>query len=294
MPGATVTSTANPRVAALEPHVGDDCHFLCNDDPLRPPPVACGSRPLDHPGRRGGRRHHPHVPCVHRPLRVASQQDRRETERTAAILMGANPVAASIFPSFVVVTLGITYWANRRSAGTQDFDAAGGRITARQNGLAIAGDYLSAASFLGTISVFFSIGTDGLLYAVGAVAGWPIATFLIGERLRNLGRYTFSDALGFRLAERPVRALAAVSTLCISGCYLVAQLVGAGTLVQILFNIPYAHAVELVGALMMIYVTFGGMVATTWIQIVKEACCCSRRWPWSGWSLRISALTSTR
>jgi cation/acetate symporter len=185
--------------------------------------------------------------------------------------MRANPVAASIFAAFVLVTLCITYWANRRSAGAKDFYAAGGRITARQNGLAIAGDYLSAASFLGTISVFFSIGTDGLLYAVGAVAGWPIATFLVGERLRNLGRYTFSDALGFRLAERPMRLLAAVSTLCLSGCYLIAQLVGAGTLVQILFDVPYAQAVVLVGTLMMIYVTFGGMVATTWIQIVKAS-----------------------
>jgi cation/acetate symporter len=185
--------------------------------------------------------------------------------------MGANPVAATIFAAFVAVTLGITYWANRRSEGAKDFYAAGGKITARQNGLAIAGDYISAASFLGTVSVFFSIGTDGLLYAVGAVAGWPISTFLIGERLRNLGRYTFSDALSFRLAERPVRLLAAVSTLCLSGCYLVAQLVGAGTLVQILFNIPYAQAVVLVGTLMMIYVTFGGMVATTWIQIIKAS-----------------------
>lgn len=185
--------------------------------------------------------------------------------------MQASPVAASIFAAFVLVTLGITYWANRRSAGAKDFYAAGGRITARQNGLAIAGDYLSAASFLGTISVFFSIGNDGLLYAVGAVAGWPIATFLVGERLRNLGRYTFSDALGYRLAERPVRLLAAVSTLCLSGCYLIAQLVGAGTLVQILFDVPYAHAVMLVGTLMMVYVTFGGMVATTWIQIIKAS-----------------------
>jgi cation/acetate symporter len=185
--------------------------------------------------------------------------------------MGGNPVAASIFAAFVAVTLGITWWANRRSTGAKDFYAAGGRITARQNGLAMAGDYLSAASFLGTISVFFSLGSDGLLYAVGAVAGWPIATFLVGERLRNLGRYTFSDALGYRLAERPVRLIAAASTLCISGCYLVAQLVGAGTLVQILFNIPYVEAVILVGVLMMIYVLFGGMVATTWIQIVKAS-----------------------
>jgi cation/acetate symporter len=185
--------------------------------------------------------------------------------------MGNNPVATSIFAAFVLVTLGITWWANRRSAGAKDFYAAGGRITARQNGLAIAGDYLSAASFLGTIAVFFSIGTDGLLYAVGAVAGWPIAMFLVGERLRNLGRYTFSDALGYRFAQRPVRSLAAVSTLCLSVCYLLAQMVGAGTLVQILFDIPYAHAVVAVGTLMMIYVTFGGMVATTWIQIVKAS-----------------------
>jgi cation/acetate symporter len=181
----------------------------------------------------------------------------------------SNPLAATIFAAFILVTLGITLWAHRRSTAASDFYTAGGRITARQNALAVAGDYISAASFLGTIAVFFSFGADGLLYAVGAVAGWPIATFLIGERLRNLGRYTFSDALGYRLAERPVRILAAISTLCLSGSYLIAQLVGAGTLVQTLFGIPCSHAILLVGALMMIYVTFGGMVATTWIQIVK-------------------------
>ena len=128
-----------------------------------------------------------------------------------------NPLAAAIFAVFVLSTLSITYWAHRRSTAARDFYTAGGTITARQNGLAVAGDYLSAASFLGTIAVFFSLGTDGLLYAVGAVAGWPIATFLIGERLRNLGRHTFSDALGYRLSERPVRFLAAVSTLCLTG-----------------------------------------------------------------------------
>ncbi len=185
--------------------------------------------------------------------------------------MGANAIAISIFAAFVLITLGITLWANLRSAGAQDFYAAGGRITARQNGLAIAGDYLSAASFLGTIAVFFTLGSDGLLYAVGAVAGWPIATFLVGERLRNLGRYTFSDALSYRLSEKPVRALAAVSTLCLCSCYLIAQMVGAGALVQVLFDMPYALAVVLVGVLMMVYVTFGGMIATTWIQIVKAS-----------------------
>ncbi|HWJ35711.1 MAG TPA: cation acetate symporter [Steroidobacteraceae bacterium] len=183
--------------------------------------------------------------------------------------MRSNPVAASIFAGFVLVTLVITYWSNRRSAGTKDFYAAGGMITARQNGLAIAGDYLSAASFLGTIAVFFSVGVSGLLYVVGGVAGWPIAMFLIGERLRNLGRYTFSDALAYRLADKPVRILAAASTLCITFSYLIAQMVGAGTLVQVLFNIPYAYAVVLVGTLMMGYVIFGGMLATTWIQVVK-------------------------
>lgn len=182
-----------------------------------------------------------------------------------------NTIAITIFVSFVAITLGITLWANRRSAGTKDFYAAGGRITAGQNGLAIAGDYLSAASFLGTVAVFFTLGSDGLLYAVGAVAGWPIATFLVGERLRNLGRYTFSDALSYRLSEKPVRALAAASTLCLCSCYLIAQMVGAGALVQVLFDIPYSLAVVLVGVLMMVYVTFGGMIATTWIQIVKAS-----------------------
>jgi cation/acetate symporter len=185
--------------------------------------------------------------------------------------MQVNPIAALIFAAFVLFTIVITYWSHRRSAGTKDFYAAGGTITARQNGLAIAGDYLSAAAFLGTISVFFSVGVSGLLYAVGAVAGWPIAMFLVGERLRNLGRYTFSDALAYRLADEPVRILAAVSTLCISVCYLIAQMVGAGTLVQVLFQIPYTYAVLLVGILMMGYVIFGGMLATTWIQVVKAS-----------------------
>lgn len=183
--------------------------------------------------------------------------------------MEVNPVAALIFGVFVVATLGITYWSSRRSSGTQGFYAAGGQITATQNGMAIAGDYLSAAAFLGTIAVFFGVGTGGLLYAVGGLAGWPIAMFLVGERLRNLGRYSFSDVLAYRLADRPVRALAAVSTLCITVSYLVAQMVGAGTLVEVLFNIPYRHAVVIVGILMMGYVVFGGMLATTWIQVIK-------------------------
>jgi cation/acetate symporter len=183
--------------------------------------------------------------------------------------VGVNPVAMLIFGVFVATTLGITYWSNRRGTGTKDFYAAGGTITASQNGMAIAGDYLSAAAFLGTIAVFFSVGVGGLLYAVGGLAGWPIAMFLVGERLRNLGRYSFSDALAYRLADRPVRMLAAVSTLCITVSYLIAQMVGAGTLVQVIFNIPYRYAVTMVGILMMAYVVFGGMLATTWIQVIK-------------------------
>jgi cation/acetate symporter len=185
--------------------------------------------------------------------------------------MKVNAVAICIFVAFVLLTLIITYWSKRYSVGTRGFYSAGGTITARQNGLAIAGDYLSAASFLGTIAVFFSVGIDGLLYAVGAVAGWPIAMFLVGERLRNLGRYTFSDALAYRLADKPMRILAAISTLCLCVCYLIAQMVGAGSLVQTLFDIPYGYAVVLVGSLMMVYVIFGGMLATTWIQVVKAS-----------------------
>jgi len=179
--------------------------------------------------------------------------------------------SSAIFAAVVATTLAITYWAGRRTAGARDFYAAGGRITTGQNALALAGDYLSAASFLGTVAVFFSLGVDGLLYAVGAVAGWPIAMFLVAEPLRRLGRYTFADALSFRLAERPMRIVAACSTLCLCGCYLIAQMVAAGALIQSLFDVPYGPAVVVTGALMVIYVCFGGMLATTWIQIVKAS-----------------------
>jgi len=183
--------------------------------------------------------------------------------------MRSDPSAALIFGALVAATLVITYLSNRRSRGTSGFYAAGGAISAPQNGLAIAGDYLSAASFLGTVAVFYSVGVDGLLYVVGAVAGWPIAMFLVGERLRHWGRYTFSDALAYRLGERPMRLLAATSTLALCACYLIAQLVGAGTLVQVLFGVRFEYGLIAVGVLMITYVTFGGMVATTWIQIVK-------------------------
>ena len=185
--------------------------------------------------------------------------------------MRVDPTAVGIFCAFVLATLAITAWASRRARTAAQFYAAEGAVTPWQNGLAIAGDYLSAGSFLGSISVFYSFGIDGLLYAVGAAAGWPVVTCLIAERLRALGQYTFSDVLARRLANRPVRALTAASTVLICGSYLISQMVGAGTLVQVLFGIPYRAAVILVGALMTVYVIFGGMVATTWIQIVKAS-----------------------
>jgi cation/acetate symporter len=183
----------------------------------------------------------------------------------------SSPGSTAIFAAVVASTLAITYWAGRRTVGAQDYYAAGARITAGQNALALAGDYLSAASFLGVVAAFFTLGVDGLLYAVGAVSGWPIAMFLIAEPLRRLGRYTFADALSFRLAQRPVRIVAACSTLCLCGSYLVAQMVAAGALIQVLFDVAYAPAVVVTGALMVIYVCFGGMLATTWIQIVKAS-----------------------
>ena len=184
-------------------------------------------------------------------------------------MMSIHPFAAAIFVALILLTLVITFWAHRRSSSALGFYAAGGRITPLQNGLAIAGDYLSAASFLGTIAVFASIGEDGLAYAVGAASGWPLVMFLVAERLRNLGHYTFSDVVSLRLEKRPIRLLTAVSTLCITGAYLIAQMVAGGTLIAGLFGIPYGSAVVCFGMLMAFYVSFGGMTATTWIQIIK-------------------------
>jgi cation/acetate symporter len=179
------------------------------------------------------------------------------------------PIA--IFAAFVAITLCITYWSSRHARDLRGFYSAGSSIKPWQNGLAITGDYLSAASFLGTVAVFYSYGLDGLLYAVGAIAGWPVVTCLIAEPLRARGRFTFSDALCHHLSSTPVRTLTAASTLCICGTYLIAQLVGAGTLVELLFHTPYRVAVPIVGVLMLCYVLIGGMVATTWVQIIKAA-----------------------
>ncbi|MEQ1714413.1 MAG: cation acetate symporter [Hyphomicrobium sp.] len=180
-----------------------------------------------------------------------------------------NIEAISMFLVFVLMTLGITKWAASRTKSAADFYAAGGGITGFQNGLAIAGDYMSAASFLGISGLVFANGYDGLIYSVGWLVGWPIVLFLIAERLRNLGKYTFADVAAFRLEPTPIRILSAVGTLVVVAFYLIAQMVGAGKLIQTLFGLDYLYAVVLVGLLMIIYVAFGGMVATTWVQIIK-------------------------
>ena len=177
--------------------------------------------------------------------------------------------AIGMFLVFVLMTLGITRWAARRTRSASDFYTAGGGMSGMQNGLAIAGDMISAASFLGISAMMFLNGYDGLLYALGVLAGWPIILFLIAERLRNLGKYTFADVVSYRLAQTPVRLTSAFGTLSVALMYLVAQMVGAGKLIELLFGISYLYAVMLVGLLMVCYVTFGGMLATTWVQIIK-------------------------
>ncbi|SDD75333.1 cation/acetate symporter [Cupriavidus sp. YR651] len=177
--------------------------------------------------------------------------------------------AIAMFLLFVVFTLGITRWAARRTRSASDFYAAGGGLTGFQNGLAIAGDMVSAASFLGISAMMFDKGYDGLIYALGVVAGWPIILFIVAERLRNLGRYTFADVVSYRLAQKPVRITAAFGTLTVVIMYLVAQMVGAGKLIELLFGTSYESAVVIVGVLMVLYVMFGGMLATTWVQIIK-------------------------
>jgi cation/acetate symporter len=177
--------------------------------------------------------------------------------------------AIGMFVAFVLITLGITAWAASRTKSAAQFYAAGGGITGFQNGLAIAGDYMSAASFLGISGLVYVWGFDGLIYSVGWLVGWPIVTFLIAEPLRNLGKFTFADVASFRLGQTPVRVMAACGTLVTVAFYLIAQMVGAGTLIKLLFGLDYWLAVVIVGVLMIMYVTFGGMVATTWVQIIK-------------------------
>ena len=180
-----------------------------------------------------------------------------------------NWVAISMFAVFVVATLFVTKWAAAKTKSAADFYTAGGGITGFQNGLAIAGDYMSAASFLGISAAVMATGYDGLIYSIGFLVGWPVITFLMAERLRNLGKFTFADVAGYRFQQTPIRVFAASGTLVVVAFYLIAQMVGAGALIKLLFGLEYWIAVVIVGGLMMVYVLFGGMTATTWVQIIK-------------------------
>ncbi len=182
---------------------------------------------------------------------------------------GVNMEAMIMFFAFIIGTMGITKWAASKTKSASDFYTAGGGITGFQNGLAIAGDYMSAASFLGISGMIYLNGFDGIIYAIGFLVGWPIILFLMAEKLRNLGKFNFTDIAAYRLDERRIRILAACGSLTVVTFYLIAQMVGAGKLIEVLFHIPYHWAVVIVGALMIIYVTFGGMLATTWVQIIK-------------------------
>ena len=180
-----------------------------------------------------------------------------------------NIIAMAGFAIFIVLSLVITWFAARRTRSAEAFYAAGRSITAGQNGLALAGDYMSAASFLGIAGLVATSGFDGLIYSIGFLVGWPVVMCLIAEPLRNLGKFTFSDVVAFRLRQVPVRVAAAAGSLAVVAFYLIAQMVGAGNLIRLLFGLNYETAVVIVGAVMLAYVLFGGMIATTWVQIVK-------------------------
>jgi cation/acetate symporter len=180
-----------------------------------------------------------------------------------------NPMAMGFFFAFIAATLAITYWAARRTRTTEHFYAAGRTVSAGQNGFALAGDYMSAASFLGIAGLVSTTGFDGLIYSTGWLVGWPVVLFLIAEPLRNLGKYTFADVVAARLQQTPVRLAAATGTLATVSLYLIAQMVGAGGLIRLMFGLSYETAIVLVGVAMIAYVLFGGMLATTWVQIVK-------------------------
>jgi cation/acetate symporter len=195
---------------------------------------------------------------------IAAGADLGSTQKQAT-----NWTAIVMFGIFVAATLWITKWAAAKTKSAADFYTAGGGITGFQNGLAIAGDYMSAASFLGISGLVFANGFDGLIFSIGWLVGWPIITFLMAERLRNLGKFTFADVASYRFAQTPLRTFAAISTLVVVAFYMIAQMVGAGQLIKILFGLEYIYAEILVGVIMMMYVLFGGMTATTWVQIIK-------------------------
>jgi cation/acetate symporter len=185
------------------------------------------------------------------------------------VIAATNVEALVIFSIVLSITLVITYWASKRMTGAEAFWAAGRSISGVQNGLAISGDYLSAASFLGIAGLIFIFGFDGFLYSVGFLVAFLTVMFLLAERMRNAGKYTIADVLSFRLRERPARTAAALGTLTVAAFYLIAQMVGAGVLIQALVGIDFSIAVLITGVVMLCYVIFGGMLATTWVQIIK-------------------------
>lgn len=183
------------------------------------------------------------------------------------------PLIITLFAVFVLATLGITIWAGRQTKDANDFYAGGRQFSGFQNGLAISGDYMSAASFLGIAGAIALSGYDGFLYSIGFLVAWLVALLLVAEPLRNSGRYTMGDVLAYRMRQRPVRTAAGVSTIVVSIFYLLAQMAGAGVLVSLLLGITSEAGkiliVVLVGVVMMLYVTIGGMKGTTWVQMVK-------------------------
>ncbi|MVT69429.1 cation/acetate symporter ActP [Bradyrhizobium pachyrhizi] len=183
--------------------------------------------------------------------------------------MGSSTLSIGFFFAFMALTLAITYWAARRTRTTEHFFAAGGQVTPWQNGWALAGDFLSAAALLGIAGIVTSNGFDGMIYSIGWLVGWPIILFLIVEPLRNVGRFTFADVVAYRLRQRPVRLAGAIGTLAVILFYLIAQMVATGSLIKLLFGLPYTWSVIVVGSVMLVYVLFGGMLATTWVQVVK-------------------------
>ena len=193
----------------------------------------------------------------------------QETASLVELLGRPSGTAIGFFLFFIATTLGITFWAARRTRTTAEYYAAGSQVRAGQNGLALAGDYMSAASFLGIAGLVSLSGFDGLIYSVGWLVGWPLVMFLIAEPLRNLGKYTFADVVAYRLGQRPVRMAAAIGGMAVIVFYLIAQMVGAGNLIGLMFGISYEWSVVLVGLVMLLYVIFGGMIATTWVQIIK-------------------------
>ena len=190
---------------------------------------------------------------------VASDVERQPLNITAIVM----------FVLFVAATIAISVWAAKRTQSSSDFYNAGGNLTGLQNGTAIAGDFMSAASFLGITGLVFAFGFDGLIFAVGAFAGWPIMLFLFAKRVRNIGSYTFTDVVSRRLERSKISVVTIVGTITVVVMYLIAQMVGAGKLIELLFGLPYEVAIVTVSTLVIVYVTFGGMLATTWVQIIK-------------------------